>query len=104
MTSRRDDVLAVVVIPGLFVFAVRLGNVPVQALATARAFQNAGQDMCMIWIIDLFPPIGVCFPLRLEKTPIFLRNNRFVLPLINREISGKAWNGIILPKFFHITD
>ena len=41
MACRRDRVLAVVVIPGLSVLAVRFGDIPIQALTAAGAFQNA---------------------------------------------------------------
>ena len=85
MACRRDRVLAVVVIPGLFVFAVRFGDIPIQAFAAAGAFQDAGQDMCMIWVIDLLPPVGICPPFLLGKVPIFLGDNRLVLSLVNRD-------------------
>ena len=42
--------------------------------------------MRMIGIIDLLPTVGICPPLFLCEVPIFLGNNRFVLPLINREL------------------
>lgn len=72
MACRGDRVFAVVVIPGLFVLAVRFGDIPIQALATTGTFQNAGQDMCMIWVIDLLPSVKICPPLLLGKFPIFL--------------------------------
>lgn len=71
MTSRRNRILAIIVIAGLFVLAVRFRNIPVQAFAAAGAFQNAGQDMCVGRIIDFLTPVSIDFPFLLRKVPIF---------------------------------
>ena len=71
MTSRCNGILAVIVIAGLFVLAVGFCNIPVQAFAAARAFQNAGQNMCMGRIVDLLTPISIDFPFLLREIPIF---------------------------------
>ncbi|MDD7602456.1 MAG: hypothetical protein PUK54_07655 [Firmicutes bacterium] len=72
MACRGDRVLAVVVIPGLSVLAVGFSDISIQAFAAAGAFQDTGEDMCMIRIVDLLPPVGICPSFLLCKAPIFL--------------------------------
>ena len=79
-------VFAVVIIPRFLVLAVSPGDIAVHTLSAAWAFQNAGQDVCMIWIVDLFPLKGIDLTLFLCQIPIFFRNDGFVLSLINREL------------------
>ena len=59
---------------------------PTMCRLTAWAFQDTGQNMCMIWIIDLFPLKGIDLALFLCQIPIFFGNDGFVLPVINREL------------------
>ena len=62
MAGSAHSVFAIVVIAGLFVLAVRLGDIPVQALAAAGAFENTGQDVCVFRVMYFFPLKGVDFP------------------------------------------
>ena len=86
MSGRCYRVFAVVIIPRFLVLAVSPGDIAVHTLSAAWAFQNAGQDVCMIWIVDLFPLKGIDLTLFLCQIPIFFRNDGFVLSLINREL------------------
>ena len=69
-----------------FVLAVSLGDIAIHALTAAWAFQNTGQDVCMVWIIDLFPLERIDLALFLCQIPIFFGNDGFVLPIINRSL------------------
>lgn len=71
MTGRCNGILAVIVIAGLFVFAVGFRNIPVQAFAATGAFQNTGQDMCVGRVIDFLTPLSIDFPFFLREVPIF---------------------------------
>src|SRR5699024_953586 len=79
-------VFAVVIISRFLVLAVSLGNITVHTLSAAWAFQDTGQNMCMIWIIDLFPLKGIDLALFLCQIPIFFRNDCFMFSLIDREL------------------
>ena len=48
----------VVIIPCFLVLAVCLGDIAVHTLSAARAFQDTGQDVGVVWIVDLFPLEG----------------------------------------------
>lgn len=54
-----DRVFAVVIIPGLFVLAVRFRDVAIQTLAAAGTFQNTGQNVRVFRVIDFFTPVCV---------------------------------------------
>ena len=86
MPGRCNRIFAVVIIPCFLVLAVCLGDIAVHTLATAWAFQDTGQDVGVIWIVDLFPLKGIDLALLLCQIPIFFGNNGFVLPIVNREL------------------
>ena len=81
-----NRIFAVVIIPCFFVLAVRLGDIAVHTLTAAWAFQDTGQDVCMVWIVDLFPLERIDLALFLCQMPIFFGNDSFVLSFINREL------------------
>jgi len=56
-----NRIFAVVIIPCFLVLAVCLGDIAVHTLAAAWAFQDTGQDVCVVWIVDLFPLKGLDF-------------------------------------------
>ena len=63
-----------------------LGNIAVHTLSAAWAFQDTGQDVCVVWIVDLFPLKGIDLALFLCQIPILFRNDSFVLSFINRKL------------------
>ena len=52
MPGRCNRIFAVVIIPGFLILTVRLGDIAVHTLAAAWAFQDTGQDVGVVWIID----------------------------------------------------
>jgi len=48
VSSLTFDTFAEVVVTGFVILAVRLGNISVQAPATAGAFQNTGKNMHVV--------------------------------------------------------
>ena len=81
-----NRIFAVVIIPCFLVFAVCLGDIAVHTLAAAWAFQDTGQDVGVIWIVDLLPLKGIDLALLLCQIPIFFGNDGFVLTIVNREL------------------
>ena len=75
MPGRCNRIFAVVIIPCFFVLAVRLGDIAVHTLTAAWAFQDTGQDVCMVWIVDLFPLERIDLALFLCQMPIFFGND-----------------------------
>ena len=71
MAGSGNGILAIVVIPCFLVPAMGFGDVAVHAFATAWTSQNAGQDVGMVWIVDLFPLKGIDLALFLCQIPIF---------------------------------
>lgn len=86
MTGRSDRVFAVIVIARLFVLAVRLGYVSIKALAAAGTFQDAGQNMRVLRVVDFLAAVCVDFTLLMRKVPILLGNNGIVLTFVYREL------------------
>ena len=43
-------------------------------------------DVCVVWIVNLFPLKGIDLALFLCQIPILFRNDSFVLSFINREL------------------
>ena len=62
------------------------GNIAVHTFAAAWTFQDAGQDVCMVWIVHLFPLEGIELTFILCQCPIFFGYDSFMLPLIDREL------------------
>ena len=54
MSSRSQRIFAVIIVAGFLVLAVSLCDISVHSLATAGAFQNAGQDMSMVTALHAF--------------------------------------------------
>ena len=48
MPGLPERVLTIIVVAGVFILAMGLGDISIQALAAARAFQQAGKNMRMI--------------------------------------------------------
>ena len=71
MPGRCYRIFAVVIIPCFLVLAVCLGDIAVHTLSAARAFQDTGQDVGVIWIVDLFPLKRIDLALLLCQIPIF---------------------------------
>ena len=86
MPCRRNCIFAVVIIPCFLVLAVCFSDIAVHTLTAAWAFQDTGQDVGVIWIVDLFPLKEIDLALLLCQIPIFFGNNGFVLPIVNREL------------------
>ena len=86
MTRSSNGILAIVVIPCFLVPAMGFGDVAVHAFAAAWTSQNAGQDMGMVWIVDLFPLKGIDLALFLCQIPIFFRNDGLMLSVINGKL------------------
>ena len=86
VSSLPFDALAEIVVTGFVIFAVRFGNIPVQAPAAAGAFQDTGKNVRMVWVTDFFtPPCGV-LAFGLCKIPVIFRNDGFMLTDIDRKL------------------
>ena len=85
MSSLPFDALAEVVVTSFVILAVSLRDISVQVPSTAGAFQNAGKNMCVVWVTDLFTPPCGTLTLGLCKIPVVLRNDGFMLT----DIDGK---------------
>lgn len=58
--ARMNSFCSTSVATGFVILTVRFGNIPVQAPATAGAFQDTGKNMRMVGVTDFFtPPCGV---------------------------------------------
>ena len=85
MSSLSFDALAEVVVTSFVILAVSLRDISVQIPSTAGAFQNAGKNMCVVWVADLFTPPCGTLTLCLCKIPVVLGNDGFMLT----DIDGK---------------
>ena len=84
MAGSAKGVLAVIIVPGGFIFAVSLRDISVQALAEAGTFQDTGKDVSMILVMDLFSLIGILSALRLCQVPVLFADNRLVMTFVQR--------------------
>lgn len=85
VSSLPFDALAEVVVTSFVILAVSLRDISVQIPSTAGAFQNAGKNMCVVWVADLFTPPCGTLTLGLCKIPVVLGNDGFMLT----DIDGK---------------
>ena len=60
MTGLAKCIFTIIVVAGVFILAMGLGDISIQALTAARALQQTGKDMSMIYIMNLFPQKSVC--------------------------------------------
>ena len=81
MPGRCYRIFAVVIIPCFLVLAVRLGDIAVHTLSAAWAFQDTGQDVCVVWIVNLFPLKRIDLALFLCQIPILFGNDMLMAAL-----------------------
>lgn len=84
MAGRTEGILAVIVVSRVFILAVCLGYVSIQALAATGAFQQAGQYMRMFDVMHLLTLKVVSFTLFLCQLPVCLRYDGLMMSVIYR--------------------
>ena len=55
MTGSTKGIFAIIVVSGIFVLAVSLCDISIEALAAAWTFKQSGENMRMIYVVNLFP-------------------------------------------------